>query len=446
MQELLQKRYSYNCTAFITIYAIVGVLNGLMYDALVTYLMSVSPAAARGIASYMGAATFAASFLAILALRYGYKRLMLLAAVCMTAALAAISFLRNSWLISMALLLLMTGTTLFDVMLAPFLAAYSDNVKRTSIFTRASFFGVVGLILGTSLGGPLIVWIFSMKLNISYYSAMVLTKNTGALSLEQQLCYIGSNRAVIMVFAAISILMLIPVILVKEAPGDHKNEAAAKPSGSSGIWGLLNKYVLVFLAYAVIARFGAALIAPQVSVYLTKIGINRASISLLSTLQYVAILVFMAFSPRLVARLGQVRAIVALCIASIPFMLILANGNSYGNGVEFIIGTALFFRAGLSNAATPAVNSLTMDLVPKSYRPLYASLVFVMQSIAQILAGIFAGYFLYGTANGYAYAYYYAAVLYVAAHMLLLIFFSKKYNLLPGAKAGDIIENSQSAV
>lgn len=446
MQQILQKRYSHNCTAFITIYAIVGVLNGLMCDALVTYLMSVSPAAARGIASYMGAATFAASFLAILALRYGYKRLMLLAAVCMTASLAAISFLRNSWLISMALLLLMTGTTLFDVMLAPFLAAYSDNVKRTSIFTRASFFGVVGLILGTSLGGPLIVWIFSMKLNISYYSAMVLTKNTGALSLEQQLCYIGSNRAVIMVFAVISILVLIPVILVKEAPADHKNEAAAKPSGSSGIWGLLNKYVLVFLAYAVIARFGAVLIAPQVSVYLTKIGINRASISLLSTLQYIAILVFMAFSPRLVARLGQVRAIVALCIASIPFMLILANGNSYGNGAEFIIGTALFFRAGLSNAATPAVNSLTMDLVPKSYRPLYASLVFIMQSIAQIFAGIFAGYFLYRTANGYAYAYYYAAVLYVAAHMLLLIFFRKKYNLLPEAKAGSIAENSQSAV
>jgi MFS family permease len=177
-----------------------------------------------------------------------------------------------------------------------------------------------------------------------------------------------------------------------------------------------------------IGRFAASLIVPNVSIYLTDIGVDRATVSILGMLQYVAILIFMPFSAKIAERIGQVNTIAFICFISVPFMFILGNGYNYGSGVEIIIGAALFFRAGLANTAAPATNSLTMELVPKSHRPLFASLVFVTQGIAQISAGFFTKYYLFNTAHGYANAYYYAAILYTFAHVMLLAVFSKKYN------------------
>lgn len=428
MQEQFQKRHYHNCISYIMIYAIVGILTGLMFDALFTFLLLIAPGTARGIASYMGIATLGAAFLAIFAPKLGYKKIMIVAVLCITVSLMVIVYSQHSRLLILALIFLMTGITLFDVIFAPFLAAHSTSVNRTSLFTKASLASILGLILGTSIGGPIIVWIFSKKLEVSYHNALLLTKKISALTLEQYQYYMSSNRIVLLIFAVISLLMLFPILLIKESQKDYKNESEIKASPKLAFSVLMNKYALVFLVYTIIGRFAATLIAPQVSIYLTKIGINRASISLLGTLSYVAILIFTACSPRIVRKLGTVYAIAFFGLASVPFMAILANGNNYRTGIELTIGMALFFRAGLSNASIPSVNVLTMELISKNYRSLYASLVFVMQSIAQIFAGFFAKSFLFNQEKGYANAYYYAAVLYIISNVLLLIFFSKKFN------------------
>jgi Arabinose efflux permease len=440
MEENFRKRFAKNCTAFIIVYAFVGIMSGLIFDVLATYLMAVSPGAARSISSYMGFATFVSAFFAILVPKIGYRRIIAFASVVTTASFILVSYIQNQWVIGSAVFLVMVGTALFDVILPPFIAAYTEVENRTSMFTRTAFANVFGTIAGTFLGGPMIVWLLSGKLGIGYDSARLLTKNIAGMNPEQYLCYIDSHRMVLMAFALFSILMLIPALQVKEMPQDYIAEEADRANGKTNISGFLNKYVVVFLIYGVIGRFAAGIIAPQVSMYLTKIGINRASVSMIMTLEYVAILICMLFSSKIVGKIGKVNTISLLYLSSVPFMLILANGYRYGSSVEIIVGTALFFRTGLVNAANPAMNALSMELVSKNYRSLYASLACVVQSLAQIGAGMFGSAFLFGRDRGYADAYYFASILYIAAHVMLLLVFSKRYNKFgkPFEKAADI--------
>lgn len=428
MQKDLQKQHYKNCIAFIVIYALTGIMVGLIYDILITYLMAVSPEAAKGIASYMGAAAFAASALAALAPKTGYKRIMLSAPLIVAASLVLISYSTSIPLIGTAVFFLITGTTVFDVILAPYIAAYTASADRTSFFTKASYANIVGIILGTLAGGPIIVWIFSKKLGVSFYEAKLLTSSINSLNPEQLSYYTSSYRNVLMGFAVISILMLIPTFSIKESKEDYKIEPKVENNNASWLSPLMSKYIVLFLVYTIISRFAASLIAPNVSIYLTNIGINRAAVSVLGMLQYLAILIFMPFSAKIAERIGQINTIAFICFISVPFMFILGNGYNYGNGTEIVVGAALFFRAGLANTVAPVVNSLTMELVSKNYRSIFASLIFVIQGLAQISAGLFTKYYLFNTAHGYANAYYYAAALYIFAHVMLLGIFSKKYN------------------
>lgn len=428
MQNIVSTRYQQNCMSYIMIYAIIGVMAGFIFDALVTYLMAISPDIAKSMASYMGIATFAASFIAILAPRVGFKKIIFFATILTSASLILISYTQNQWLIGAGLLLIIAGTTLFDIMLSPFIAAYTTLNNRAALFTRAAFASTLGIIIGASLGGPLIVWVFAHNLNVPYQEAMLLTKSLESLNPVQHASYINSHRIILVLFAAISLLMILPGLRIKEQPEDHKSQSASKPETSNNYSQLLNKYVVLFMIFTILTRFSGSLIVPQLSIYLTNIGINRVTISILGTLQYFSILVFMAFSTKIVQKLGQVYAVAVLCLTSVPFMLILANGYSYGGNAEFIIGTALFFRAGLVNAATPVISTLTMELISKNHRSLYSSILFIMQSISQVLAGLFAKYYLLKEEIGYAYSYYYAALLYILAIVILTAFFTKKYN------------------
>jgi len=68
-------------------------------------------------------------------------------------------------------------------------------------------------------------------------------------------------------------------------------------------------------------------------------------------------------------------------------------------------------------------NILLCDL-----RPAYNSVIFVVQGLMQILAGMFTKGFLFKTNAGYSIAYYITAVLYTIACVFLLVVFTKKYN------------------
>ncbi len=56
-------------------------------------------------------------------------------------------------------------------------------------------------------------------------------------------------------------------------------------------------------------------------------------------------------------------------MASIPFMLMIGNGNYFGKYVVPVVGVSLFIRAGLANLSSPVDSALSMDVIPKDLRP-----------------------------------------------------------------------------
>ena len=156
------------------------------------------------------------------------------------------------------------------------------------------------------------------------------------------------------------------------------------------------------------------------TVYLNRnLHIDKATSSLIVSISYIAIVLFMFFTPKCVKRFGKVGTIFFTVMASIPFMILIGCGNYLGDFVVPVVGGALFIRAGLANLSSPVDSSLSMDVIPKSIRPIYTSLVNFMAGIVSILSGYFTGGYLFLEQSGYQKAYFIAAGLYAVAGIVL---------------------------
>jgi len=420
------KRLKYNSWMFVVTYIFMGIVSGALFDALVTFLQLASPETAKSFASFMGAATFLAAGMMFFAPKIGYKKIMAVGPIASIIALLLINYSTNTMLLAVATLALNIGVTLFDVVLPPYLAAYTTPENRAKFFSTAIWTNVAGMVVGTYAGGPVIVSRFASRMGISYSTAKTLTENVDGFTAVQTAAYTSAHKDFLLMFVVISVLALIPILMVKEVKEDYKTVTKEKQKFDWSIFS--NKYVILFLVYTVFIRFGASLICPYFSVFLGKLGIDRSTVSKLVTSQYAAMVIFMIISPYIIKKIGQVKTLGWLSLASIPFMLIIANGNLFGSAVAVAVGVALFLRSGFMNATNPVTSSLPMEFVSKDLRPAYNSVIFVVQGLMQILAGMFTKGFLFKTDAGYSIAYYITAVLYVIACVLLLAVFTKKYN------------------
>ena len=145
------------------------------------------------------------------------------------------------------------------------------------------------------------------------------------------------------------------------------------------------------------------------------------------SISYAAIVLFMLFTPYVVKKLGTVGTICFTVLLSVPFMLIIANGDRFGKAMIPMVGIGLFMRAGLANLGSPAESSLSMMIAPKHLRPAFTSVVNFMAGIVSIVSGNFTGKFLFATQEGYRSAYYIAAALYFLAALVMVTLF-QKYN------------------
>lgn len=429
MNQELEKRYSHNSLMFTISYIFMGIMSGICFDTLVTFLQEASPSTAAGFSSYMGYGTFAAAIIILLIPKIGYKKVIMIGPIASIAALFAVNFMKGSMIMNISTFALLAGVTLYDAILPPFLSSYSSPENRQKVFSRAIYTNVIGMVIASFTGGKLIVMRFAARLGMSYSKANALTANTKALTEAQKSLYIAAHKDVLLMFVVISVLALIPLLFLKEVPQDY---ADAKKEKSKFNWKIFaNKYVFLFVLYNVLIRFGASLICPYFSVFLGKLGIERGTVSTLVTLQYIAMVIFMMASPWVVKKFGQVVALGGLCLASIPFMLIIANGRAFGSGIVFAVGAALFFRSGFMNAANPVMQSLPMEFVSKELRPAYNSVIFVAGALASIAAGWFTKNIMFDPkviTDGYTKAYYITAAIYTTAVIILLIVYTKKYN------------------
>ena len=415
-----------NTILFIIAYLINNLASGVLYDTYVNYLQVVSPSIATSFWAFYGYATFIAALVLLLVPKAGYKKILILCTVGTTLAFFAGTMLTSEWVLNIATALALTGVQLYFIILSPFVATYTKHAGEKGInwYSRAYYMGYIGYFLATYLGGLLVVYVFSVLLKQPYAYASELTRYIEELSSDNMALYLSANKYVLNGVGVISLLSLIPLFMLKEEKSDYevvderRVPLVDKLKDASKI--LLSKSALFYLAYWAIISFAMGLFTSYYTVYLNFVlHIDKATASLLVSISYIAIVVFMFFTPMTVKKFGKVGTIFLTLIFSIPFMLVIANGDKFGSVMVLVVGISLFMRAGLANLSSPADSALSMEVVDNELRPIYTSIVNIVSGLVSIVSGLFTGNYLFNTLDGYRYAYYIAAVLYLLAGILL---------------------------
>ena len=331
-----------------------------------------------------------------------------------------------TWALYIATLLALTGVQLHFIMLSPFIACYTEAFKDQEIhwYTRTYYMGYIGYFLATYLGGAFVVKAFSCVANISYAQAQEATRYMTHLSSGLHQSYMDANRMVLFVVGCIALISLIPILCISEKKSDYQMELTPRLSLKEKMNGtrqlLLNRYSRAYLLYWALISFAMGLFTSYYTVYLNRnLHIDKATSSLMVSISYVAIVLFMFFTSKCTKKFGKVGTIFLTVMASIPFMLMIGNGNYFGKYVVPVVGASLFIRAGLANLSSPVDSALSMDVICKDLRPVYTSVVNFTAGIVSILSGHFTGKILFVHQSGYQQAYFIAAILYAIAGMVL---------------------------
>jgi len=414
---------------FIVIYAVVGLLGGVALDVLPTYLSATPETAelAKSMSIFLGVGFLGGAALLLLIPKIGYKFVISLACIGSMIGLGAVKYVSSVTVLAIITGVIFVGVCLFDAILPSFLTCYTTEKNKNFIFSTAIWTNIAGMTLATGLGGTLITWRFSKILGIAYEKAKELTANTDAFSALQHQSYLDAHTEVLFMFVAVAVIAFIPVLFIKQKPVDYQE--VEKKEKEKFNWSIFaNKYIVLFVVYTFLIRFGAGLITPHFSVFLSKMGIARSTVSSLVSAQYFAMVLFVMVSPIVIKKLGKVVCLGGMALLAIPFVMLIANGQAFGTAMIPAVGIGLFFRSGFANLSSPVQQSLPMEFVSKELRPAYSSVIFVVMGASQILAGLFSRNFLLNLENGYGISYYVTAVIYISAAIMLLVVFTKKYN------------------
>lgn len=424
------QRSRFNLTMFIISYSINNLVSGVLYDTYVNYLQEVSLSTATSFWAFYGYATFISALLLFLVPRVGYRALLMLCSLSCSAALLSVIWLDSPLIFSATTLLALVGVQLHFIMLAPYVATYTEGMGDGKIkwYTRAYYTGYIGYFIATYLGGVLTVKMFSLCAGISYDKALELTRFVSDMEIGVHASYLEGCQRVLFITAVLSVATVVPVLLMRESPRDYMGrvQGTEKKSWSrqlrevKGI--LLRRDVLMYLLYWSLISFAMGLFSSYFTVYLNRnLHMDKAMASLLVSISYIAIVLFMFLTPLAVRKLGQVGTICFTVLMSVPFMLVIAEGARFGFLMVPVVGGALFMRAGLANLGSPAESSLNMSLVPAAMRPAFTSLINVLAGLVSIVSGNFTGQFLFLEQEGYRQAYYIAAGLYLMAGVVMFL-------------------------
>lgn len=428
-------RYKKNVVIYLWIYAILGAVTGITNDAALSYYKIVAPHLISGLNIFNAATAILMSLLIATVHKWGYRKILLILPPMTAIFMALTCFTSNQLVIMIAYTISWTAIGVYDLMYPLMWTSYVPSKIRTKMFSLVMIVNLITQTICTYLGGVAIVWFFSLIRHISYGSASLLSATPEKMVGQTLTDYTNSYRILLLITAAVTMLAFVLALFIKDEPRDYRSETSKSAANRPRRWAmykkLLTKKTLMWIVYIAGVQLGARLIAVYVPIYLNNyLHIPRDVTSIINTFVQAAMLIGYIFAPFLEKKLGAIVSVAAGTLTCVPVMLLLANGRHLGSGIVLFVtvGILLFLRTGLANATMPIQQEVQMVIVDKDLRPAFTGVVQIAYAIVGIIDGLFTEFYLFNTPNGYANAYYIAAVIYVLASALLLVFFAKKYN------------------
>ncbi len=364
---------------------------GFIYTDLSFFLpkvQGVAPILTGIITSVMGLTLVLESFpLAILADRYGRRKMLVLGNLCASLSLIGFALTANFGLLIIIGILEGTGEAAYAVSVGALLAEKAGDEKRTAAFSLLAFLGWVA----GAVGGFIISSVYGFQ----------------SIGLDSKQAHV-----VLYIIVGLLSLSVTPLIYKVQEGKTTPSRDGILPRKSGGV-------LVRFTVYSVLIALGAGLFVPLMAYWFSAAyGVSDATSGPVLGVTNLLTAGVVVMSPKLAKRFGLVKATVITQASSMIFMVAIPSAST------FPVAASLYLvRVFLMNLSNPLTQSLIMGLVTPEERArasaITASLWRLPNSLSQI-----GGYALIG-AGLLAFPFYIATVLYAVGISLYWIMFRK---------------------
>ena len=340
----------------------------------------------------------------ILSDRLGRKRVLITG----TALTALMLFGRSIVTAEQPMLILGFATgvvwALAQVTGVPFLAENSRPAERMQLFSIHFALVTVANVVGSLLGG--MIADFALMLGAGDVASIQISLLTGVL------CFVAG---------------LLPLFSLKPVDTRAREEEKGQNEEVHTVADFKTnvKVIILFSIANLLIGTGSGLVIPYLNLYFAnRFDATNSYIGFILALGSAMTAVAMLIGPRLVRRVGKVRALIIFQIASIPFLFLTAYTN-----LLFLASIGFLLRQALMNAGNPIQSAIAMDVVHDKYKGLANSVNQMVFNIGWATMGIPAAWLVtkYGAYWGYAYAFSITGILYLIASIYFYFIFGKHY-------------------
>ena len=432
-ENFINGRIFKNLILFIIIYTIMGLIKGLNSDILMSYIHLELPDISKSLTIFIGISMLLL-VLAIIAVRYiGYKKVVFIITALLIISTIGIMNTHNIVLGTIYFIFIELSHKAFVVIIPLVLMAYTNKENRISVFAKAIFLNVAGETIASFFDGKILVLKFKSMLGISYDQANDLTKHVSKMNHIQLADYVQSYKFVIWICIALSVLLLILLVFIKETKADYRNNALGTdrliPKDKSELKIFKTKYIIVWIIFIALLEIDSNLVSPHLPVYLNRVlHISRGTTSTLIALKSFGMMVFVILSPKIISKIGKIKHFSLFLMLSVPLMIILGLGNFLGQGMVIILGIVIFLRWGCTHSYHPTMETLPLTFVSKGARPILSAAITLLSALVSIGVGFYGKHYLFKTLNGYHNMFYIVAVVYLICSIMIFIVYKKDYD------------------
>lgn len=287
----------------------------------------------------------------------------------------------------------------------PFLAENSRPSERMQLFSIHFALVTVANVIGSLLGG--VIADFAIMAGAGNVASIQISLLTGVL------CFI----------AGLLPLFSLKSIKIEEMENEEK-EHAEEVQTVADLKSNLKVIVLFSIANLIIGT-GSGLVIPYLNLYFAnRFDATNSYIGFILALGSAMTAVAMLIGPRLVKKVGKVRALVIFQIASIPFLFLTAYTSSL-----FFASIGFLLRQALMNAGNPIQSAIAMDVVHHKYKGLANSVNQMVFNMGWATMGLPAAWLVteFGAYWGYAITFSITGGLYLIASTYFYLMFGRKY-------------------